>query len=717
MNDEQRQEIIRRLQQGENLQPEWRWTLFPPEKQECELVYGGKQREEDILAHTMAVPLQNVRTFNNGNGRPTPGQWYNRLISGDNLQAMKSLLDDPDVKGKVKLVYIDPPFASKQDFQGSQDQKAYQDKVEGAEFIEFLRKRLVLLKALLANDGSIFVHMDQRKIHYVKVILDELFQEHNFRNEIMLPGRASKNLQQQFETISRLNVRHDSLLWYSSSSSTRFSPVWIEKHSRGNPEGHWHHFWSTADRGTMRYKLFGITPQTGQWTWKEERALQAVANYKRFEKESGGRTLAEYWRDTGCALEFIRPDPDDGKPQYWRAPAENRLADTAWAGIPIYSNSTKYPTEKNEALLAQIIDLASDKNELVMDVFAGSGTTCAVAEKLGRRWIGIDCGKLAQYTIQKRMLNLREEIGNKGKSLTAKPFLVQNAGLYDFESLRDLPWEDWRFFALQLFECKDHQHKIGGLTLDGEKAGAPVLVFDWKKNPNEKISEETIADIHGMVGRKIGKKFYIIAPMMAFDFFQDYVDCGNVRYYALRIPYTMIQELHKRDFKSVLQARDEGNVNDIQEAYGFSFMIAPEVEWKAKVEKQKDDLFSSALLETKKFVSKARIKGTEREGGMETLAMLMVDLNYDGKVFDLDTALYGEQLEKAKWTMRFSTEEVGEKVMAVWIDYHGNEAKVVIAREDFGLPKLKPTPTPSKNAPETKTKAKVKTKSATKRSK
>jgi hypothetical protein len=157
--------------------------------------------------------------------------------------------------------------------------------------------------------------MDQRKIHYVKVILDELFQEHNFRNEIMLPGRASKNLQQQFETISRLNVRHDSLLWYSSSSSTRFSPVWIEKHSRGNPEGHWHHFWSTADRGTMRYKLFGITPQTGQWTWKEERALQAVANYKRFEKESGGRTLAEYWRDTGCALEFIRPDPDDGKPQ------------------------------------------------------------------------------------------------------------------------------------------------------------------------------------------------------------------------------------------------------------------------------------------------------------------------------------------------------------------------------------------------------------------
>ena len=286
------------------------------------------------------------------------------------------------------------------------------------------------------------------------------------------------------------------------------------------------------------------------------------------------------------------------------------------------------------------------------------------------------------------MLNLVDKIGGKGKRLRAKPFVLQNAGLYDFDSLRKLPWDDWRFFALQLFECKDKRQEIGGLQLDGEKAGAPVLVFDWKKNPNEAISEETIADIHALVGRKVGRKFYIIAPMMAFDFFQDYVDIGNVRYYALRIPYTMIQELHSRDFKSVLQAREEGNVNDIQEAYGFSFMVAPEVGWKARVETQKEDLFTHAVLETRKFVSKARIKGTEREGGMETLAMLMVDLQYDGKVFDLDKALYGEELEHAKWTVRFDPDNVGEKIMAVWIDYYGNEAKVVIGREEFGLPSL-----------------------------
>jgi len=269
MNEEQRQEIIRRLQQGEELSPEWARILFPPEKREYELVYHGKEREADIIANTLAVPLQKVRTFGkNGN------DWHNMVIFGDNLQVMKSLLEmkktgqlsNADGTAGVRLVYIDPPFASKQEFRGNQDEKAYQDKVVGAEFVEFVRRRLVLLRELLAEDGSIFLHMDQRKVHYMKFLLDEVFLEHNFRNEIVLPGRASKNLQQQFTSISRLNVRHDTLLWYSKRTATRFKPLWIEKHNQGNPEGHWHHFWSTADRKTMRYKLLGVTPETGQWT-------------------------------------------------------------------------------------------------------------------------------------------------------------------------------------------------------------------------------------------------------------------------------------------------------------------------------------------------------------------------------------------------------------------------------------------------------------------
>lgn len=188
MEDELRHRVIEKLQHGEDLPADWARFLFPPEKREYELVYYGKEREEDVLANTLAVPLQAVRTFgkNGGNG------WQNMLVFGDNLQVMKSLLElkkagklcSADGTPGVRLVYIDPPFATKQDFRGSEDQKAYQDKIYGAVFLEFLRKRLFLLRELLSTDGSIYVHLDWKKGHYIKVLMDEVFGENNYQNEI-----------------------------------------------------------------------------------------------------------------------------------------------------------------------------------------------------------------------------------------------------------------------------------------------------------------------------------------------------------------------------------------------------------------------------------------------------------------------------------------------------------------------------------------------------
>ena len=172
LSERDRQRILEILESGEELPIDYKHILFPPEKKEYELVYVGKEREEDILADTMAVPLQPIKTFGkNGNG------WTNKLIFGDNLQVMKSLLDDPDVKGQVKLIYIDPPFATKQEFRGSRDQKAYQDKISGAQFIEHLRKRLLFFRELLSKDGVLFVHLDLKRSHYIKVIMDEIFHE------------------------------------------------------------------------------------------------------------------------------------------------------------------------------------------------------------------------------------------------------------------------------------------------------------------------------------------------------------------------------------------------------------------------------------------------------------------------------------------------------------------------------------------------------------
>jgi site-specific DNA-methyltransferase (adenine-specific)/adenine-specific DNA-methyltransferase len=111
---------------------------------------------------------------------------------------------------------------------------------------------------------------------------------------------------------------------------------------------------------------------------------------------------------------------------------------------PMAAERVGYPTQKPEQLLDWVIRSASRPGDLVLDAFAGSGTTCAVAEKLDRRWIGIDCGKLAIYTIQKRMLTLKAQIGNKGAALKSKPFTLYNAGLYDFSRLKELPWLEWR---------------------------------------------------------------------------------------------------------------------------------------------------------------------------------------------------------------------------------------------------------------------------------
>ena len=231
---------------------------------------------------------------------------------------------------------IDPPFATRQDFMKDRE-KAYRDKVIGAQFIEFLRRRVILMREIMADNGFFLIHLDWKKLHYIKAVMDEVFDEVNFRNEIILPRPFTKNLQQQFTQTNTLNVRHDTLLLYSKRTDTTFPLLWVSKQRIVHPEGHWHHLWSNADRPTMRYAVFGITPATGQWLWSKEKTYQAIKNYEEYQQNSKGRTLAEYWRDTGETLRFVRRS-EKGKPQYWRPPATERLADTLWLNCLTYEN-------------------------------------------------------------------------------------------------------------------------------------------------------------------------------------------------------------------------------------------------------------------------------------------------------------------------------------------------------------------------------------------
>lgn len=418
----EKERVIALIQEGKPLPLKYRSALFAGDDAEYveatkdyRLVYKGKMPKEAVLRTTPAAPLQRIRSFNTDN--PFEDDWRNMLIFGDNLLALKALYEDQQgedrfrTRNRIKLIYIDPPFATRQDFMKDRE-KAYRDKVIGAQFIEFMRRRVILMREILADNGFFLIHLDWKKLHYIKAVIDEVFDEVNFRNEIILPRPFTKNLQQQFSQTNTFNVRHDTLLFYSKRTDTTFPPLWVTKHRLVHPEGHWHHLWSNADRPTMRYEVFSITPRTGQWVWSKEKTYQAIKNYEEYQHRANGRTLAEYWRQTGQNLRFVRKS-EKGRPQYWRPPATERLADTLWLDCLTYENQKVYPTQKHEHLLERIIYAFSDKKSIVLDAFMGSGTTQVVAEKLSRRWIGVDCGKLSLYVTQKRLLHLSSRIGSQ----------------------------------------------------------------------------------------------------------------------------------------------------------------------------------------------------------------------------------------------------------------------------------------------------------------
>lgn len=676
LTESQRQHIIDLIERGEDLPPDYKHMLFPPERQEYELVYAVKEREEDILAETMAVPLQPVKTFG-GNGN----DWRNMLIFGDNLQAMTTLLRwkdegrlvNADGSYGVKLVYIDPPFATKQEFRGSQDEKAYQDKVAGAEFLEFLRRRLILLRELLAPNGSIYIHLDWRKGHHVKVLADEIFGENRFRNEVIWQRTSARSDSRTYNHI------HDIIFFYSRGDEVFFDTQYV-----GYSESYLRKFYRHKDPDGRLYSLGDLTA----------RGIRRGETGKPWRGIDPGE-LGNHWKVPPSELDKLDERGRIGWPTSGRMPRLKQYLDerkglplqSIWADISPVQYAAKenfaYPTQKPEMLLERIVASSSQSGDIVLDAFAGSGTTLAVAEKLGRRWIGIDCGKLAIYTVQKRLLNLRVEIGNKGKRLQPRPFTLYNAGLYDFSQLKRLPWADWRFFALHLFQCRDEPHTVGGVVLDGYRGTDDVLVFNHLQHGGVVLDYGFVEDLHNQVGSRVGARFYIITPAASVTFLEDYIDRGRTRYYVLRIPYSIINELHSRDFQAIIQPADESQVNETVEAVGFDFVRLPEVECDYLVKPLAGQLIDEAVIQVKTFKSKAMAKGATQKENRKTLSMVMVDYDYDGEVFNLDAVFYASDIEKNGWEVRMPLESLGQRALIVYIDIYGNEYREIKTPTDF----------------------------------
>lgn len=786
-----REKLIELLQHEKPIPEIYKSKIFSSEDKEYieltkeyQIIYKGKKRKEDIIADTPEAPLQEVRSFNTEN--TFDDGWRNMLIFGDNLMALKTIYEDQRgqnklrTRNKIKLIYIDPPFATKQDFMKDRE-KAYRDKIIGAQFIEFLRKRLILLREVLADDGSIYVHLDWKKGHYIKAIMDEVFGEHNFLNEIVWYYGGASQKESAFPN------KHDAVFSYAKEQSDyKHNPVYTQLtqkyliRAKSDPDGR---LWFDQNLGNLSKEKI-------EMMIKENRVFKTASGAfrrKQYIDEMEGTLILDVWDDVPIINSMAK---------------ERKI-------------TNKYPTQKPEQLLERIIKASSNKDDIVLDAFAGSGTTLAIAEKLGRRWIGMDCGKLAIYTIQKRMLNLTTQIGSaknderniyervddidehlknsrgffivnekarkgeieitdgfiddlhsivsrvqkdgefslicpedkfkvhnlkikedeegrriikkgnityvisfiepkekteKEKLLKTKAFTLFNAGVYDNNAILNLDWIRYREFVLKLFEVREEGHKINGFGVDGYIGVHSAYVWDYPNHKKLKLDEGYVESLHKTLGGKAGDKFYLIAPVISFSFMMDEIKHGNTMYVFLKVPisvlYRLIEKKEKGAFK---QPVSEADVNEVIDAVGFDFISQPVVNAEYKrLKPEKIDLLNQKqkdyVIRLKEFKSDTLLSSPEDFHNFETLSMVLIDYDFDGRVFDMDAVFWAENLvsselkrkgissnvrfeERVKecdsLDIRITEDKATEKMMVIFIDKYGNEKKKGLSKKDF----------------------------------
>ena len=325
----------------------------------------------------------------------------NKLYFGDNLDILRCLLDDPQIHGKINLIYIDPPFATQSHFSSRNQEYAYSDTLKGADFIEYLRKRLVILRELLSDEGSIYLHLDEKMVFEIKIIMDEIFGSVNYRNMIVRKKCNPKNYTRK----SYGNIT-DFILFYTKSDNYIWNKPVVDISSESLKE--YRYIEEKTGRKYMKVPIHapgirngetgkewrGMLPPVGKhWQYKPSTLDAMDAKGEIFWSKNGNPRRKVYLDEhTGVGVQDIWLDFKDAHNQ----------------NIKI----TGYPTEKNSELLERIIQTSSNSGDLILDCFAGSGTTLDVGSKLGRYWIGIDKSTESMKTIIERLSNGTKPMGD-----------------------------------------------------------------------------------------------------------------------------------------------------------------------------------------------------------------------------------------------------------------------------------------------------------------
>jgi len=493
LTEQEQQEIVRYLEADKPLPDKYRFLLFA-DKREVELVWNGKTSE----VCNIVLPFQVIEQVDepraekdtrlqmslfdlDTRGRQLKG-WTNKLIWGDNKLILSSLKNGPlreeiEKQGGLKLIYIDPPFDVGADFSmdieignlttGGTDtftkkpnileEIAYRDTWgKGADsFIAMIYERLVLMRDLLAEDGSIYVHCDWRLDHHVREVLDEVFGETGYRNTVAwrrdAPGKGAKGKSRQYPRNT------DTILFYTKSDSWAFSQPYVDL--------------SEDQKAAYRY----VEPDSG----RRYKAVQ-LGDYS--EKSIALMETQGLIHVSGTGQKYKK---------YYLDEARSAI-DAMWIDILGFGTRTAateitgYATQKPEALLERIINASSNPGDLVADIFGGSGTTAAVAEKLGRKWIVADLGKFAIHTTRKRLIGVQRQLKVEGKDYRA--FEILNLGKYErqhyigvnpnlrqAEQQKQLEEKEAAFVELILRAYRAERTE-GFNTFHGKKAGRLVSV-------------------------------------------------------------------------------------------------------------------------------------------------------------------------------------------------------------------------------------------------
>ena len=348
----------------------------------------------------------------------------NLIIKGNNLSALHTLKQQ--FRGQVKLIYIDPPYNTEDDsFQ-------YNDSFTHSTWLTFMKNRLEVAKELLKKDGFMLIQIDNRELAYLKCLCDEVF-DNNFRNGIIVK-KGQKSLQKQFDSIDKLNAGYDTILFYSKDNKIKIPNLF--KKLKGPSASSWNNHWRGTDRPTMRFELFGITPETGQWRWKKSRTYEAIENYQtliRYIKAHGIEETditdadidvyhSSYIQENSILshsdFELVRLSKN-GKPEHYIPATDNILLSENWTDINVAGNQSEFSHEKNEEILKRILEWLTEKGDIILDFFAGAGTTAAVAHKINRKWIIVEQMDYAETLPVERLSKvIAGEQGGTSKSVS-----------------------------------------------------------------------------------------------------------------------------------------------------------------------------------------------------------------------------------------------------------------------------------------------------------